>query len=232
MACSAPPTAAAGDRGVRRQYRHPATLATQISKLKQRFGLSHVVLVGDRGMITQARISDDVKPAGLDWMTALRAPSIKALAEGGALQLSLFDDRNMATITSPDFPGERLIVCRNPDLARERGRKRQDLLTATERDLAHIAAAVGRRRQPLRGAAEIGIKVGAVLDKHKMAKHFDLTITDTSLSFARKTDAIAAEAMLDGIYVVRTSLPVDTLDEAERCAPTNHWPSSSAPSAA
>ena len=192
----------------------PATLASQISKLKQRFGVSHVVLVGDRGMITQARISDDVKPAGLDWITALRAPSIKALAEGGALQLSLFDDRNMATITSPDFPGERLIVCRNPDLARERGRKRQDLLTATERDLTHIAAAVGRRRQPLRGAAEIGIKVGAVLDKHKMAKHFDLTITDASLSFARKTAAIAAEAMLDGIYVVRTSLPADTLDEA------------------
>ena len=159
----------------------PATLASQISKLKQRFGVSHVVLVGDRGMITQARISEDVKPAGLDWITALRAPSIKALVEGGALQLSLFDDRDMAAITSPDFPGERLIVCRNPDLARERGRKRQDLLTATERDLAAIAAAVGRKRQPLRGAADIGIKVGAVLDKHKMAKHFDLTITDDRL---------------------------------------------------
>src|SRR5512132_4322961 len=128
----------------------PATLASQISKLKQRFGVSHVVLVGDRGMITQARLSEDVKPAGLDWITALRAPSIKALAEGGALQLSLFDDRDMATITSPDFPGERLIVCRNPDLARERGRKRVDLLAATERNLAQIAAAVGRRRQPLR----------------------------------------------------------------------------------
>ena len=140
------------------------------------------------------------------------------LRTNGALQLSLFDDRNMATITSPDFPGERLIVCRNPDLARERGRKRQDLLTATERDLTHIAAAVGRRRQPLRGAAEIGIKVGAVLDKHKMAKHFDLTITDDSLSFARNTAAIAAEAMLDGIYVVRTSLPADTLDEAGNVA--------------
>ena len=140
------------------------------------------------------------------------------LRTNGALQLSLFDDRNMATITSPDFPFERLIVCRNPDLARARGRKRQDLLTATERDLTHIAAAVGRRRQPLRGAAEIGIKVGAVLDKHKMAKHFDLTITDDSLSFARNTAAIAAEAMLDGIYVVRTSLPADTLDEAGTCA--------------
>ena len=192
----------------------PATLAGQISKLKQRFGVSHVVLVGDRGIITQARISEDVKPAGLDWITALRAPSIKALAGAGALQLSLFDDRDMAAITSPDFPGERLIVCRNPDLARERGRKREDLLAATERDLAQIAAAVGRQRQPLRGAADIGIKVGAVLDKHKMAKHFELAITDTSFRFIRKTDAIAAEAMLDGIYVVRTSLPADTLDDA------------------
>ena len=147
----------------------PATLASQISKLKQRFGVSHMVLVGDR---------------------------------------------DMAAITSPDFPGERLIVCRNPDLARERGRKRQDLLTATERDLSAIAAATGRKRQPLRGAADIGIKVGAVLDQHKMAKHFDLTITDTGCSFARKADAIAAEAALDGIYVVRTSLPADTLDDA------------------
>jgi Transposase DDE domain len=192
----------------------PATLASQISKLKQRFGVSHVVLVGDRGMITQARIIEDLEPAGMDWITALRAPSIKALVEGGALQLSLFDDRDMAAITSPDFPGERLIVCRNPDLARARGRKRQDLLTATERDLSAIAAAVNRKRQPLRGAADIGIKVGAVLDKYKMAKHFDLTITDTGCSFARKTDTIAAEAALDGIYVVRTSLPADTLDDA------------------
>jgi hypothetical protein len=192
----------------------PATLASQIGKIKQRFGVSDVVLVGDRGMITQARIIEDLEPAGMDWITALRAPSIKALVEGGALQLSLFDDRDMAAITSPDFPGERLIVCRNPDLARERGRKRQDLLTATERDLSAIAAAVNRKRQPLRGAADIGIKVGAVLDKYKMAKHFDLTITDTGCSFARKTDAIAAEAALDGIYVVRTSLPADTLDDA------------------
>lgn len=192
----------------------PATLASQISKLKQRFGVSHVVLVGDRGMITQARISEDVKPAGLDWISALRAPSIKALVAEGTLQLSLFDDRDMAVITSPDFPGERLIVCRNPDLARERGRKRQDLLAATERDLSAIATAVGRQRQPLRGAADIGIKVGAVLDKYKMAKHFALTITDTGFSFARKADAITAEAALDGIYVVRTSLPTDTLDDA------------------
>src|SRR6476661_2612810 len=167
----------------------PRTLAAQIDKVKKRFALERVALVGDRGMITQARLDAEIAPAGLDWITALRAPAIRTLVEAGALQMSLFDQRDMATITSPDFPGERLIVCRNPDLARERGRKRQDLLTATERDLAAIAAAVGRRRQPLRGAAAIGIKVGAVLDRHKMAKHFDLAITDDSFRFARKTEA-------------------------------------------
>src|SRR2546428_2766303 len=126
----------------------PATLTSQVTKLKERFALDHVVLVGDRGMITQARISADLKPAGLDWITALRAPAIKALLEGGALQMSLFDDRDMAGITSPEFPGERLIVCRNRALAGERARKREDLLAATERDLARIAAAVARKRQP------------------------------------------------------------------------------------
>ena len=125
----------------------PATVADQVAKLKQRFALDHVVLVGDRGMITQARIDEDLRPAGLDWITALRAPALQALASGGALQMSLFDDRDMAAITSPDFPGERLIVCRNPDLARERARKREDLLKATERDLAKLAAA-RRAQQP------------------------------------------------------------------------------------
>ena len=120
----------------------PTTLADQIAKLKRRFAIDHVVLVGDRGMITQARIDEDLRPAGLDWITALRAPALKGLVGGGQLQMSLFDERDMAAITSPDFPGERLIVCRNPDLARERARKREDLLAATERDLAKIAAAV------------------------------------------------------------------------------------------
>jgi hypothetical protein len=184
----------------------PTTLTSQVTKLKERFGLDHVVLVGDRGMITQARISEDLKPAGLDWITALRAPAIKALLDGGALQMSLFDDRDMAGITSPEFPGERLI-------AAERARKREDLLAATERDLARIAAAVARKRQPLRGKAEIGLEIGAVLDKHKMAKHFTLDITDTSFSFARKTAEITAEAALDGLYVVRTSLPAAALDD-------------------
>lgn len=193
----------------------PMTLAAQVNKLKQRFGLDHVVLVGDRGMITQARLTEDVRPAGLDWITALRAPAIKDLVKGGTLQLSLFDERDMASITTPDFPGERLIVCRNPDLAAERTRKRQDLLAATERDLARIQTAVSRKRNPLRGAAEIALAVGAVIEKHKMRKHFDLDITDASFAFARKTDAITAEATTDGIYIVRTSLAAEVLsDEA------------------
>jgi transposase len=192
----------------------PTTLAVQVQKLKQRFGLDHVVLVGDRGMITQARLTEDIKTAGLDWITALRAPAIKELVKGGALQLSLFDERDMASITSPDFPGERLIVCRNPDLAAERTRKRQDLLAATERDLGRIQTAVSRKRNPLRGAAAIGLAVGAVIEKHKMRKHFDLAITDTGFSLTRKADAITAEAATDGIYIVRTSLAAELLDDA------------------
>src|SRR5437868_11082438 len=192
----------------------PMTLASQVEKLKQRFHLDHVVLVGDRGMITQARITDDIKSAGLDWITALRAPAIKALLQGGALQFSLFDQRDMASITAPEFPGERLVVCRNPDLAAERARKREELLAATERDLARIQAAVARKRTPLRGTAEIALAVGAVINKHKVAKHFDLDITDSAFRFARKTAAIAAEAATDGVYVGRTSLPAATLDDA------------------
>ena len=193
----------------------PTTLAPQIDKLKQRFGLSHVVLVGARGMITEARITEDVKTAGLDWITALRAPAIQELLTSGTLQLTLFDTRDMASITSPDFPGERLVVCRNPDLAAERARKREDLLSATEKDLAVIRARVGRKRDPLRGTAEIALAVGAVLNTYKMKKHFDLEITDDSFSFARKTAEIAAEAATDGIYVVRTSLAEATLNDAD-----------------
>jgi Transposase DDE domain len=193
----------------------PATLADQVAKLKRRFAIDHVGLVGDRGMITQARIDEDLRPAGLDWITALRAPALQGLVGGGYLQMSLFDERDMAAIASPDFPGERLIVCRNKDRARERARKREDLLAATERDLARIAASVARKRRPLRGAAEIGVAVGAVLDKHKMGKHFDLTVADARFAFARKSEQIAQEAALDGLYAVRTSLPEETLaDEA------------------
>jgi DDE family transposase len=192
----------------------PRTLATQIDKIKARFELKHVVLVGDRGMITQARLDAEIVSAGLDWITAMRAPAIRALAESGALQMSLFDERDMAAITSPDYPGERLIVCRNPDLARERTRKRLDLLAATERDLVEIAAAVCRARKPLRGEAKIALKVGAVINRHKMAKHFALDIGEASFAFRRNADAIAAEAALDGIYVVRTNLPKRVLDDA------------------
>jgi len=191
----------------------PSTLNTQITKLKQRFSLEHVVLVGDRGMITKTRIEEDLAPVGLDWITALRAPAIRKLVEGGALQLSLFDERDLASITAPDYPDERLIVCRNPDLAKERARKREALLKATERDLSTIEKAIHRRHKPLRGKAEIALKVGAVLNHHKMAKHFELTITDDHLAFTRKTEVISQEAALDGIYVIRTNLPTDALDD-------------------
>ena len=193
----------------------PTTLAPQIDKLKQRFGLRHVVLVGDRGLITEARITEDIKSAGLDWITALRGPAIKDLPNSGVLQLTLFDQRDMASITSPDFPGERLVVCGNADLATGRSRKREDLLVATEKELVRIKTAVERKRNPLHGTAEIALAVGAVLNTDKMKKHFDLTITDNAFSFARKTAEIAAEAATDGLYVVRTNLPEATLDDAD-----------------
>ncbi len=188
----------------------PSTLANQVRKLRTRFRLKRIVLVGDRGMITQARIDADLKPAGFDWITALRAPAIQALAaEGGPLQLSLFDERDLAEITTDDYPGERLIVCRNPDLAAERTRKRSELIAATEKELAKVQATTLRKRAPLRGKDQIGLKVGAVLNRRHMAKHFELNIADTSFAFSRKTEAIAAEAALDGIYVIRSSLPKD-----------------------
>jgi len=193
----------------------PATLVQQVETLRQRFKLNRVVLVGDRGMITEARIEQTLRPAGLDWISALRAPAIQQLAaEGGPLQLSLFDRRDMAEIASPDFPGERLVVCRNPLLAEERTRKRAELLAATETDLARIQARVQRTKNPLRGAAAIGQAVGAVIGRRKMAKHFTLTIADDSFQSARKTEAIADEAKLDGIYVLRTSLPAEHTDTA------------------
>jgi hypothetical protein len=191
----------------------PSTLKVQIDKLRRRFGLRRVVLVGDRGMITQARISEELQPAGLDWITALRAPQIQALAaDDGPLQISLFDERDLVEITSPDYPGERLIVCRNPALAAERGRKRGELLDATERALRAIQTRVRRKRRPLRGAAAIGEAVGAALNRHKMAKHFTRTITEDDFTFMRNDATIAAEAKLDGVYVLRTPVPRDALD--------------------
>lgn len=193
----------------------PATVAAQIAKLKQRFRLRRVVMVGDRGMLTSARIEQALRPAGLDWITALRAPAIRQLAaEGGPLQFSLFDTRDMAEIASPDYPNERLVVCRNPLLAAERQRKRDELLALTEADLGKIEARVTRAKNPLRGAGEIGKAVGAVLGKRKMAKHFELTIADDAFGFARKAEAIAEEARFDGFYVLRTSLAAERIDAA------------------
>ena len=194
----------------------PKTVPAQITKLRERFGIARVVLVGDRGMLTDARLREDVRPIeGLDWITALRAPAIQALAAGGALQLSLFDQQALAEITHPDYPGERLIVCQNPLLTEERARKRGELLAATERDLATIAAATARARRPLHGQARLALRVGAVLGRRKMGKHFTLEITDTSFRAARDDAAIAREAALDGIYVLRTSVAAERLPTAE-----------------
>jgi hypothetical protein len=192
----------------------PATVGSQVTKLKQRFGLTHVALVGDRGMITSARIRDDLKPAELDWITALRGPAIRALMAQGAIQPTLSGQTDMAEINSPDYPGERLIACYNPFLAAERARKRGELLDATEAELAKIAAATRRPRRPLRGTDAIALAVGKVINKKKVAKHFITEITGDGLSWHRDEPKIAAEAALDGIYVIRTSLPADTLPTA------------------
>ena len=172
----------------------PNTLAAQIGKLKDRFGLSRVCLVGDRGMLTNARIRDEVRPAQLDWISAMRAPQIKALVEEGALQLSLFDEQDLFEICSPQFPGERLVCCHNPALAEQRARKRQELLAATEKELTPIAAATRRERRPLRGKDNIALRVGKDINHYKMAKHFTLEITEDSFTFTRNTEAITAEA--------------------------------------
>jgi hypothetical protein len=161
-------------------------------------------------MLTQARIERLREMGGIGWVSALRAPAIRGLVEEGTLQLSLFDERDLVEIASPDFPGERLVVCRNPVLAAERARKREELLAATEADLARIAAAVARGS--LRDAAAIGVRVGRVQDRHRMAKHFELVIADGLFSFHRRSEAIAAEAALDGLYVIRTSVAPDDLD--------------------
>lgn len=185
----------------------PKTVASQVGKLQKRFKLERIVLVGDRGMLTSARIREDLKTVdGVDWITALRAVQIQALVTAGALQLSLFDQRDLAEITHPDYPGERLIACRNPLLAAERARKRQELLAATEKDLFKIRARTQRARKPLRGKDAIGVAVGKVLGHYKMAKHFELVIEDAAFRFERKQSQIDAEAALDGIYVIRTSV--------------------------
>jgi len=191
----------------------PAAFVQAVQVVRDRFGLADLVMVGDRGMITSARIDALTQHTELGWLTCLRAPAIaKLAAEDGPLQMTLFDQQDLAEITHPDYPGERLIACRNPLLAAERTRKRDDLLAATEALLAPVVAAVAAGK--LHGAAAIGLKVGPLINKYKMAKHFQLAITDSGLTITRDTGHIAAEQALDGIYVLRTSVPADALDAA------------------
>jgi Transposase DDE domain len=193
----------------------PKTVAAQVTKVKDRFGIAKVVLVGDRGMLTAARLREDVRPAKLDWITALRAPQVKALARDGDLQLTLSGQTDLAEITSPDFPGERLVACKNPFGEAERARKRESLLAATEADLEKIAAACTRTRRPLRGQDTIAVRVDRVLTRRKVARHFTIDIGDDHLSYARNQDSITAEAALDGIYVLRTSVAASDLDSSQ-----------------
>jgi transposase len=190
-----------------------ATFAAQVKKVRERFGIQRIVWVGDRGMITDARIRDDLRDVeGLDWITALRAPQVRALVQTGSLQLSLFDQQDLAEIRDENYPGERLIACKNPFLAEERARKREDLLLATEAKLDKVVEATHRQRRALKGKDKIGLRVGKVIGRFKMAKHFRITISDDSFDYERDAKGIAAEAALDGIYIVRTSVPAEALD--------------------
>ena len=197
----------------------PTTLKAQVVRLRERFGLKRFILVGDRGMITDARIRKDLRGLeGIDWITCLRTQQIKDLVAQGAIQLGLFDERDLAEIQSPDFPDERLIACRNPQLREERARKRNELLSATEAELAKVAVATQRKKNPLKGKAQIGLRVGKVLGKYKVGKHFHLEISETSFTYSRRIKNIADEAALDGIYVVRTSVPDATLGAEDAVA--------------
>lgn len=189
----------------------PATVPSQAEKLRGRFGLRHVVLVGDRGMLTQAQIEKLREHPELGWISALRSTDIRKLVEGEALQLSLFDQQDLAEITSPEYPGERLVACFNPLLKDERRRKREELLLAAEQDLAKIVRQVARRTKTPLGKEEIGLKAGKIINRRKMGKHFELTIEDGHFHYARKAAAIEAESALDGIYVIRTSEPAQRL---------------------
>jgi transposase len=194
----------------------PKTVAAQVHKLRQQFGLSDMVLIGDRGMITSARIREDLPAAnGIQWISALRATQIQKLAAGGQLQMSLFDKTDLVEIAHPDFPGERLIVCFNPLLAEERARKRPELLAATEKQLEKIAAATKRHKRPLRGKSNIGLRAGKILNRYKMGKHFQLRIEEDSFHYQRKTANIEREENLDGIYVIRTSVKKEVLSSQQ-----------------
>jgi len=190
----------------------PKTVAAQVNKLRLRFALQDVVLVGDRGMITNARIREDLPPSsGIQWISALRANQIQKLAKDGQLQMSLFDKTDLVEIAHPDFPGERLIACFNPLLAEERARKRPALLEATEKQLEKIVVATKRPKRPLRGKQNIGLRAGKILNRYKMGKHFQLRIEEDSFQYERKTANIEREENLDGIYIIRTSVNTETL---------------------
>ena len=193
----------------------PRTVADQIEKLQGRFGLQRVLLVGDRGMLTQAQIAALAAHPGVGWISALRTEKVRALVAQRHLQLSLFDEKNLAEIQSPAFPGERLIACFNPLLAEERRRKREELLVATEQALGRIAREVARRTKTPLSAAEIGQKVGKVINRYKVGKHFEVSIADGQFSFQRRHAAITHEAQLDGLYVIRTSEPKTKLSAAQ-----------------
>ena len=193
-----------------------STLGSQITSVRERFGLSRLVLVGDRGMLTEARIREEDKPADLDWISALRGPAIRGLVEANEINMSLLDERDLIEITSDSYPNERLVVCRNPLLAEERARKRSELLAATEAKLDLIVAATRRDRRRLKGETKIGERVGKVIGKHKMAKHFVWSIDeDGAFCYHRNETSIEAEAQLDGLYVIRTSLPENEIDAPE-----------------
>jgi transposase len=194
----------------------PKTLASQIAKVRTRFGLSRVVIVGDRGMITEARLRDDLRcEEGIEWITALRAPAIRKLVQNGSLQLSLFDEKDLAEISDPDYPDERLVVCKNPLLAYERARKREDLLQATEKKLNKVVEATMRQMRRLKGKEKIALRVGKILDQFKMAKHFCFEIQEESFRYCRNQETITSESSLDGIYVIRTSLSQDEMSTAD-----------------
>ena len=196
----------------------PKAFTSIVAQVRKRFGITNVVFVGDRGMITTKRINEDLRDVeGLEWISALRSEGIRSLVDAGKINRSLFDEKDLAEITDEEnFPGERLIVCRNPLLADERARKREELLKATEKDLDKIVAATQRTRKPLHGEDAIGLAVGQVIGDHKMKKHFDLTITENSFSYARRQDNIAAEAALDGLYVIRTCVTSERM-KSEQC---------------
>ena len=189
------------------------TLLPEVQRLREDFGIEQLVMVGDRGMISNKAIQELRESEGVGWISALKSVSIRALVEQGHLQLGLFDERNLLELNSPDYPGERLVACRNPELAKLRAHKREELLAATEANLQKIKARVDAGK--LAGKDEIGLRVGKVVNQYKVAKHFELAIGETTFTFARKTDAIAAEAALDGLYIIRTSVSATQMDSAD-----------------